>query len=301
MRQDELLSEIDDFLKSLKLSNYEIRVYLELVQTDETLNARNLSLRAEVPSGRIYEVLEELNQKGLVEIQQSRPKLYKAISPNSVFQSLINQLKAENKKRIADLYVQATVLESKIDKSKFWVKQEPSGIFWSTAFGAEPVMSLVTKRINELHEEYLMTAFLTEDTLRVLPYGKSLFMGILNAIKRGVKVKILWSFEFDERPLSDEQKEKNYALYYKLLVKLENLYGISHQMGGLKVRFVHRKIPTYYDIFDKNRVLIKLQNPVKPSQVFACLNVLDPNLAEQLREKYFALWLHEAHEHDGSV
>jgi len=300
MSQHELLNEIEEFLKSLKLSNYEIRVYLALIKAD-SLNAKELSRKADVPSGRIYEVLEELKEKGLVEIQHSRPKLYKAISPNLVFQSLINQLKADKKKKIADLYDQATVLESKIDKSKFWVKQEPSGIFWSTAFGAEPVMSLVTKRINELHEEYLMTAFLTEDTLRVLPYGKSLFMGILNAIKRGVKVKILWSFEFDERPLSDDLKEKNYALYYKLLVKLENLYGISHQMGGLKVRFVHRKLPTYYDIFDKNRVLIKLQNPVKPSQIFACLNVLDPNLAEQLREKYLALWLREAHEHDGSV
>ena len=78
-------------------------------------------------------------------------------------------------------------------------------------------MELVTKRVDELQEEYLMTAFLTEDTLRVLPYGKSLFMSIVNAIRRGVKVKILWSFEFDDRPLSDDQKEKNYALYYKII------------------------------------------------------------------------------------
>ncbi len=299
MSQHELLNEIDDFLKSLKLSNYEIRVYLALIKA-ETLNAKDLSRRADVPSGRIYEVLEELKEKGLVEIQQSRPKLYKAISPNLVFQSLINQLRTENKKKVADLYDRATILESKIDKSKFWLKQEPSGIFWSTAFGAAPVMSLYTKRIDELQEEFLMTAFLTEDTLRILPYGKTLFGGIVNAIKRGVKVKILWSFEFDGRPLSEDQKEKNYSLYYKLLVKLENLYEISPQMGGIKVRFVHKKLPTYYDILDKNRVLIKLQNPLKPSQIFACLSVLDPNLAEQLREKYLSLWLREAHEHNGS-
>lgn len=291
--RNHLLQELKDFFKTLKLSNYGIRVYLTLLQSN-TLTAKELSKKARVPTGRIYDVLEEIRDKGMIEIQESRPKLYKAISPNLAFHGLISHIQSENQKKISSLLDQAKVLESELEQSNLWFARESPGLFWSTAFGALPVMSLFTKRINELTEEYLMTAFITEDTVRVLPLGKPLFRSILNAINRGVKVKILWSFEFDRRPVADEQKERNLQLYYGVLKKLQDLFGISSKLEGLKVKYINRRFPTYYDILDKNRVLIKLQNPLKPTQIFACLNVLDPILAKELRDKYLALWLHDA-------
>ena len=60
------------------------------------------------------------------------------------------------------------------------------------------------------------------------------------------------------------------------------------------MRFIQKRILTYYDIFDNNRVLIKLQNPLEPWQIFACINVLDPVLAKKLTEKYENMWLFEA-------
>ncbi len=299
MSFNKIFADINEFLKSLKLSSYEIRAYLTLIKAD--LTAKALSSEADVPTGRIYEVLDMLKEKGLIEIQESRPKLYRAYPPNIVFQNMINQIKAENQKQINELYAQAKILEKKLTKTKWLKPQDEPSIFWQTAFGAEAVMSLYIKRLEVVKEEFLMTGFLTEDTLRIIHLGRGLFGSILDALQRGVKVKILWSFEFDERPLSDELKETSSALYYKLLAKLEQHHGITPEIKGLKVKFVYKKLPTYYDIFDKNRVIIKLQNPLKPSQIFACLDVLDPNLTNNLREKYLSLWLHDGVAHDGSL
>ena len=115
-----------------------------------------------------------------------------------------------------------------------------------------------------------------------------------NALNRGVQIKYLWSFEFDHRPVSKEQEAKNLALYSELKKRIKDLFNLSTEPDGLEMKIIHRNFPTYYDILDKKRVLIKLQNPVKSSQLFACINVLDLNLAKELREKFMATWVFEA-------
>ena len=81
-----LKDELREFLKNSNLSNYEISVYLVLIQSNE-LTARQISERSKVPTGRIYEVLEVLNDLGMIEIQDSRPKKFRAITFNQAFQN----------------------------------------------------------------------------------------------------------------------------------------------------------------------------------------------------------------------
>ena len=75
-------------------------------------------------------------------------------------------------------------------------------------------------------------------------------------------------------------------------------FGLTPEIDGFEMRYLYRKIPTYYDIFDNSRVLIKLQNPLIPTQIFACMNVLDPILAQELANKYNNIWLFESTEKD---
>ena len=42
--------------------------------------------------------------------------------------------------------------------------------------------------------------------------------------------------------------------------KHEELFGISPRKYDLEMKFIHRRIPTYYDIFDKKRIIFKLLN-----------------------------------------
>lgn len=94
--------------------------------------------------------------------------------------------------------------------------------------------------------------------------------------------------------MSEEQKSRNENLFKKLSKKLKEFFNLSSNINEFEMRYIQKKIPTFYDIFDNNRVLIKLQNPLKPWQIFACLNVLDPVLAYDLTEKYENMWLFDA-------
>jgi len=288
-----LIVELKEFLKNSKLSNYEINSYMTLLYSD-ILTAREISGKSGVPSGRIYEVLEKLKEYGMIEIQESRPKMYRSKSLNLALHNLISYQNNENQRKISFLYDQAKFLESKLYDSDFLIKQDASKIFWSTAFGVPEIFSLYINNFNDLKEELLMTGFLNDNTIKILPFAKNFYEGIINALNRGVQVKYLWSFEYDDRPLSNEQKIRNKILYKKLIKKFKELYNISSEMDGLEMKLIHKKIPTYYDIFDKKRIMIKLQNPLNPSRIFASLNILDPNLAKELKKKFLSIWLFES-------
>ncbi|MFX1457677.1 MAG: TrmB family transcriptional regulator [Promethearchaeota archaeon] len=288
-----LTHELEEFLRNSNLSTYEIRAYLTLLKSS-ILTARSISEKCSVPTGRIYEVLESLNKKGMIEIQDSRPKIYKAITFNTAADNLITHIKNDEQRKITFLINQAKELESKINNSESFATQPSSKIFWSTAYGWRSIFDLYIKKFNTLKENLFMTGFLNENTLKVIPQAKIFYIGILNALNRGIHVKYLWCFEFDERTLSNEQKSFNESLFEKLTETLENLFRLSPKINGFEMGFIHKKIPTYFDIFDNNRVLIKLQNPLKPWQIFACLNILDPFLANELTKKYENIWLFEA-------
>lgn len=293
-----ILEDLKDLLKNANLSNYQTNAYTTLLLSNH-LTARELSDKSNIPSGRVYEVLEHLNKRGLIEIQEnSRPKVYRAKSFNLAIQNLISHISNENKRKISVLADQAKILESNLYNSNLLIKKEPSRIFWSTAYGLQSIFSMYIKNYGELQEELLLNDFINQNTLKVLPYGKNLFEPIKKAVDRGIRTKILWNFGHDDRPLTEEQKVNNVVIFKKVVKKLEELFGLSTDIPGLEIKFIHKNIPINYDIFDKKRIIFKLQNPLKPAQVFACMNVLDPKLAEELREKFLNLWLFETFEVD---
>lgn len=289
---NEILLQVRQFLKNADLSNYEINVLIELLRYSN-LTARELSERSEVPTGRIYEILEHLKEKGMIEVQESRPKVYRAKPFNSAFQNLISYLDSKRKDKVSFLYDQAKILERTILNSESFIKKDISKTFWSTTFGAISILSLYEQKMKEVQEELLMTGFINENTLKVLPYGKLIYNGIRNALLRGVQVKYLWSFDFDNRNLSNTLIKRNSDLYYDVKKQMEDLFGISEEIDGFEMKYLHKRIPTYYDVFDTKQVLLKLQNPINVSQIYASINIIDINLAEDLRKRFFQLWVFE--------
>ncbi|MFX1498456.1 MAG: TrmB family transcriptional regulator [Promethearchaeota archaeon] len=288
-----LIIQIRQFLKNGNLSNYEVNVYIELLQSSN-LTARELSEKSDVPTGRIYEILEQLREKGMIEIQESRPKVYRAVSFNSAFQNLISYLDNKRKDQVSFLYDQAKILERNILNSESFIKtKENAKKFWSTTFGAVSILSLYEQKMKEVQEELLMTGFINENTIKVLPYGKAIYNGIRNVLSRGVQVKYLWSFDFDNRTLSNDLIEKNKELYLNIKSKMKTLFGVSDENEGFEMKYMHKRIPSYYDIFDTKQVLLKLQNPINVSQIYASINIIDINLAEDLKKRFYQLWVFE--------
>ncbi len=292
----DLMEDLKELLNDANLSTYEINAYIALLSSSKTNppTAKEISLDSKVPSGRIYEVLEDLEKKGVIEIIDSRPKKYKAISLNKALDNLIGFQSKESKRKIGYLYDRAKFLESELYESEILFSREPSKIFWSTIYGTKSIISSYAAYINEATEEIILNEFINKSTLKVIPHAKLIYEPLRKAVDRGVRVKDLWCFEYDDRPLTNEHKKENAKIFCKLKILQEDLYGLSTNLHEFEMKYINQRTTTYFDIFDKKRVIFKLQNPLKPYQIFACMNVIDPSLAEELRNKFLSMWTFEA-------
>lgn len=66
-------------LVKLGLTEYEAKCFVALVRVDQG-TAKEISQLSEVPRSRVYDTVERLHQRGLVDVQQSEPRRYRAVS-----------------------------------------------------------------------------------------------------------------------------------------------------------------------------------------------------------------------------
>lgn len=73
-------AEITDSLTELGLTEYEARCYVALVQLSHG-TAKEVSQVSDVPQSRVYDVTERLYQQGLIDVQESEPRTFRAMPP----------------------------------------------------------------------------------------------------------------------------------------------------------------------------------------------------------------------------
>ncbi len=76
--------EIKKALETLGLTQYETKAYINLVEKNKS-DARTLSKLTQIPRSKIYEVLTRLEKKKLIEIEKSRPILFKSVNPQQLW------------------------------------------------------------------------------------------------------------------------------------------------------------------------------------------------------------------------
>ncbi|WP_226482291.1 TrmB family transcriptional regulator [Natrinema amylolyticum] len=65
-------------LEELGLTEYEARCFVALVRISKG-TAKEISQVADIPRSRVYDTIERLDRKGLVSVQQTEPRQYKAV------------------------------------------------------------------------------------------------------------------------------------------------------------------------------------------------------------------------------
>lgn len=80
-------SEAIELLEELGLTEYEARCFVALSRV-ETASAKEISDLSEVPRSRVYDVVERLHRRGLVDVQQSDPREFRALPPEKALQVL---------------------------------------------------------------------------------------------------------------------------------------------------------------------------------------------------------------------
>lgn len=87
-------SEIKSAMKNLGFTDYYINIYIKLL-SDGEMDARKLSNKTSVPYSRIYEVLNEMIRKGIINKIEGRPSTFVGVNPSEMFENLKNRMESE--------------------------------------------------------------------------------------------------------------------------------------------------------------------------------------------------------------
>jgi sugar-specific transcriptional regulator TrmB len=91
------LKEIQTTLRDLGLSGYAAEAFCALVRASE-VTAGDLGTKTGIPDSKIYYALQELAEKGLVEVQAGKPKTYRAVSRKRIEARLNEMLEAKHER-----------------------------------------------------------------------------------------------------------------------------------------------------------------------------------------------------------
>lgn len=159
-----------EHLEALGLSTYAARTFVALVSLGEG-TARDVSHVADVPRTRVYDAVEELRSHGLVDVQQTTPKRFWAISPETTGR----QFEQEYTARVNALTAALDALDSTARAD------EQRGVW--TVTGRTAVAERVAEFIETADDELV---YMTVDALLTEPITDRL----LTASERGVAIKL---------------------------------------------------------------------------------------------------------------
>lgn len=249
--------EILEILGKFGMNEYESKVYSTMVLLGPT-KAGNISKESKVPQSKIYEVLDQLIEKQLVEFLGGRPKEFRAIPPQFALRTLI-----QNKEgNISELKSLITEL-NRFLKPNSTYEEISEGIWVSKGRGFIEFFDKVSQMLgNAKKYAYALT--------RDFSYSPQLRDAVKNCKKRRVDLKIIGMGTINE------------ANYYR--AKWYDAHGIQLKILPLQV------YPRIL-VVDGKEVLIRLDHdPLKKRFSFHSLWSEDPGLVKVMDEHMKNLW-----------
>ncbi|MFC7155694.1 TrmB family transcriptional regulator [Halomarina halobia] len=106
-----------DSLEELGLREYEARCFVALSQLSEG-TAKEISKVAGVPRSRVYDSLDQLRDRGLVDIRESNPRVYRGVPTETAIRTLRNEF-SSHIETISDSLTELQVSPRRND-DEFW-------------------------------------------------------------------------------------------------------------------------------------------------------------------------------------
>ena len=257
----------EKFLMDIGLNAYEAAVYLSLLKMGVS-EASTVYKDSKVPYGKIYSVLESLIGKGLVEVQASRPKKFRAVDPELSLDIVFERRKAEVEREMA-------VLKGSIEEAKQALKAVPAQkrkdeIFWTTVITESEIQKFAVSIYGEVKKAVcIIPPFLG------IPVVLHLLPEITKAIDRGVQIRLMVSPRFRALAtlLAGHQQEE-------ILRKLKK---------GFDIRLV-QNFNSCFGIVDDSVVILFQPHPTDMDRVLSVVKIWDKGLAKNLKEEFELLW-----------
>ncbi|WP_292467673.1 TrmB family transcriptional regulator [Methanolobus sp.] len=274
----------ESLLRDLGLTKYEASAYATLLK-EGIIGAQELSRKSNIPVGKIYEVLSNLNNMGLVEFQRSRPRKYRAIKPGVALDNLFTKKEEDTKSELETFKLKVSELKDNFSDSNYPDHAEIK--FWSTLIGEDDIVKNIKNTLDETENEILHVKSLkikealekkvncnndiNPDTILTLVTDE-----FIKAATSGIKIRMILPASFFVDHLNKKYSTIKDTDVRNMIAK------------NLEVRILECN----YDfvIIDDNVVYIPIPNPLNPHGIFGEMKMFDKEYAGKLREKYDELW-----------
>lgn len=269
--------ECEQLLRNIGFNKYEASAYLTLLEEGFT-DANLLSKRSKIPTGKIYSVLDNLENIGFIEVQHSRPKKYRAIEASTAFENFFIIKENEIQRELNTL--RKTVDDLKKALSHYSMQGEKEKHFWSAAMGDEEVMKMIK---NVYHEAKNEICVVVPGNIRSMEPNqfKEMFASmfhdtLLPLVKEGIKIRMI-----DPNPaLSEVLREWHNST--------EDEVSIQNLSEHLKVKALDT--PNRFILIDKDLVILEINDPLSVNKIYGMVKIYDRELSNQLHTKFEEFW-----------
>jgi sugar-specific transcriptional regulator TrmB len=246
-----LNEELIYLLKNFGLNEYEAKVYLTLVALGSS-KVGAISKESKVPQSKIYQVLESLVGRGLVEYLGGRPKEFKALDPEVV----LKNFSEEKERQIEEM------------RNLFKQMRPRNGIIegvWTMK--GKGLMEFIN-RLSDMFDRTREYAYVITRDFTCTP---RLAESVKNAIKRGVEIMTVTIKDIDER---------NYPGAKWL------------QSHGVKIKLFKTKIHPRIIVTDGEEALIRLDLDPTKEERFPFISLWSRNASLVMIFDYYVknLW-----------
>jgi len=258
-------------LTELGLTKYEVDAYLCILKQG-IAEAGLIYKEAKIPYGKIYETLNSLVIKGLLEVQNTRPKKYMAKKAKTALNEFYSKVKKQIDENLEEKRKLITNIGEEIDKIS--IQRKPEKSFWKTAMDEE-ISQMIKSNFEEAEKEMCILLYIPkkisedsnfhsqdEDDFNLTQNE------MMKAFSRGVKLKIISSKEIATMHSSEDSTNHN----------------------NFEIRFVDKPFPAYFTIIDNDKVIFSIVDPVEQNSIIAMTKVWDQRLAKKLKEKFNKMW-----------
>ena len=256
-------------LRDLGLSEYEARAYRALLKTGPT-TAKELSRVSDVPMGRIYDVLNSIEQYNLVRSQSaSRPKKYVAVEGETALQRLLEDKKQELKEKEQQYERIVDELSGELETT-----DPVEETFWTAAVGASETVDLLLERLAAADRSLVMVATTQGQQFDMDEVGDLVVEELEDALTRGVDVRLLMT-----PALVDQLPESVGERYQSSLADHENF----------EVR-TSKNVSGTFNLIDGTEVCIEVPHPLNVDDTFAMIDLKDREFTASVDEEFSPRW-----------
>ncbi len=265
MNEDKHLSEFE-ILKMYGLSKNEIHTYLSVISLG-LCEARQICGKTRIPSSKIYNILEKLEEFGLIEIQETRPKKYQPVPLTIALDNLTKLKEKEFRWFKSKIPILRNFLKSQM------TDYEVNSVFWNITIGEDEIFSRHISRFQFV--EILGMICIDFSMLENMTKNSKMAEEIsLDFKQKRIKTSLIICYE------TLTQKEKILAWINQRPRKLD---------ANNQIRLLNEKIPVPFGLFDLNKVILLMRHPVKDE--FLCsIYMVNKQLYDDMIPYFNELW-----------